>query len=138
MPARSIFTTVDAPGVDSEELRAKELSDSQFVVDSIPFVDNGLALGDIVYCVAVNGQMFVDSVVVRGGNSTLRILPHGVDVVSPLLSLGCRVEEGPAGVLAVSYGPDAPGEGLNEWLETLAADGLIDLAPGYVAGSCPT
>lgn len=123
-----------AVGEGTEELAAKELGGGRFVIDSIPFLDTSLALGDIVACVLIDGRFHVDAVTLRGGNSTLRILPHGIDVVSPLLGLGCRVEEGPAGLIAVSYGPDAPGEGLTEWLESLAADGLVDLAPGYVAG----
>lgn len=128
-----ILTSVDAPGVDTEELAARDLGGGLFVVDSIPFLDTSLALGDIVGCVLIDGRWHVDIVSVRGGNSTLRILPHGIDVVSPLLGLGCRVEEGPGGVLAVSVGPDAPASGLSEWLESLAEDGLIDLAPGYTA-----
>lgn len=128
-----ILTHVDAPGVDTEELAAKDIGGGLFVIDSIPLLDTELALGDIVQCVLVGERWHVDAVSVRGGNSTLRILPYGIDVVSPLLGLGCRVEEGPAGVLAVSVGPDAPALGLTDWLESLAADGLIDLAPGYTA-----
>ncbi len=133
--ARSIILTrVDVPGVDTEELAADELGGGQFVVRSIPFVDTRLALGDLVACVLVGGRWHVDSVTVRGGNSTLRILPGAVDVVSPLERLGCRVEAGPAGLIAVSIGPDAPGSGIAEWLTGLAGEGLIDVSPGYTAG----
>ncbi len=130
-----ILTRVDRPGVETEELAARAVGEGRFIITSIPFMDTDLALGDIVDCVHVNGDWHVDSVVVRGGNSTLRILPTGlVDVVSPLLAAGCRVEQGPAGLLAVSVGPDAPYLGITAWLEGLVEAGLIDLAPGYTAG----
>lgn len=116
-----------------EELAARALGGDLYVVSSIPFLDTNLALGDIVACVLVDDRPHVDAVSMRGGNSTLRILPNGVDVVSPLLGMGCRVEEGPAGLIAVSLGPDAPFEGATAWLESLAEGGLIDLAPGYTA-----
>lgn len=129
-----IITHVDRPGVDTEELAARSLGEGRFIISSIPFTDTGLALGDIVDCVQLNGAWHVDTVVVRGGNSTLRILPNGpVDVSGPLLGAGCRVERGPVGLLAVSVGPDAPYHGILAWLEGLAEDGLLDLSPGYTA-----
>lgn len=128
-----ILTRVDVPGVDTEELAADDLGEGQFVIRSIPFVDTHLALGDIVACVRVDGRWCVDSVTARGGNSTLRVLPGAVDVVSPLEKLGCRVEVGPAGLIAVNVGPDAPVSGIEEWLTGLAAEGLIDVSPGYLA-----
>lgn len=124
----TILTTVDIPGVDSEELAARDLGGGHFVVESIPFVDTSLALGDIVACVSVAGRNHVDRVVVHGGNSTLRVLPSFIDVASPLVQLGCRVEEGPAGLLAVSIPPDGPGEGVQAWLEDLREQNLIELA----------
>ena len=130
-----IITRVDRAGVDTEELRARPVGEGRFIVSSIPFTDVDLALGDIVDCVRVDGEWHVDSVVVRGGNSTLRILPAGpVDVAGPLLDAGCRVEQGPAGLLAVSIGPDGPYQGITAWLEGLVEAGLIDLSPGYTAG----
>lgn len=128
-----VLTRIDQPGVDSEQLYARPVGEKIYVVDSIPFIDTHLALGDIVECVRVNGVLHVDRVVVRGGNSTVRILAEGVDVVSPLIGLGLRVEEGPAGLVAVAVSPGDPVEGLRAWLETLAGQGLVQVAPGYTA-----
>lgn len=129
-----IITRVDKPGIDSEELAAHPLGQGRFVIASIPFTDTDLALGDIVECVLVDGTWHVDRVALRGGNSTLRIVANTpMDLVSPLLDAGCRVEHGPAGLLGVSIGPEAPYLGLSAWLESLADDGVIDLAPGYTA-----
>lgn len=126
-----VFTRTPA---GKEQLAARALGGEHYVITSIPFLDVELALGDIVSCRVVDGDLHVDAVSVRGGNSTLRVLPHGVDVVSPLLGLGARLEQGPAGLVAVSLGPEAPAEGISAWLEGLADEGLIDLAPGYTAG----
>lgn len=131
----TIIAAVNAAGLDSEELAARPVGGQAYVVDSIPFVDTQLALGDIVECELVGEKLHVNRVLVRGGNSTLRILAEGVDFVSPLLGLGLRVEEGPGGVVAVSVAPDDPHEGLWQWLETLAAQGLVQVAPGYLAQS---
>lgn len=128
-----IITRIDHPGLDSEELAAQPVSGSAYVVDSIPFVDTHLAVGDIVECVSVDGVLHVDRVLVRGGNSTLRILPEGVDVVSPLVGLGVRVEEGPAGLVAVSVAPGDPIEGIQQWLDSLSERGLVHVSPGYQA-----
>lgn len=128
-----ILTRGAAPGVISEELAADELGGGHFLIRSIPFVDTRIALGDIVSCRLVDARWQIDSVTARGGNSTLRILPGAVDVVSPLERLGCRVESGPAGLLAVNLGPDAPREGIEEWLSGLVESGLVDMRPGYTA-----
>ncbi|AWB83049.1 hypothetical protein C3B44_10480 [Corynebacterium yudongzhengii] len=121
----------------SEELAALPAGGNAFVVDSIPFLDTTVALGDIVACVEVEGRLHVDKVLLRGGNSTLRIHAPEVDVVSPLLNLGLRVEQGPAGLVAVALGPDAPAHGLEEWLGGLVDQGLIRVAYGYQAQGGP-
>ncbi|AWB84720.1 DUF4265 domain-containing protein [Corynebacterium liangguodongii] len=136
-PTTTIITRVAVPGVENEQLAAHQLGSHTFVVASVPFVDTTLALGDIVECVLVGQQYHVNRVVVRGGASTIRILPHGEhphdDVAETLLALGCRVELGPGGMLAASIGPDAPREGITQWLDGLEADGVIEQAPGYTA-----
>ena len=82
-------------------------------------------------CVTVGGQFHVDRVVVRGGASTVRILPATeapLQLAETLLAFGCRVEMGPGGMLAASIGPDAPKDGIREWLEGLETQGIISLA----------
>lgn len=142
-PTTTILTRVAIPGVESEQLEAHQIGDNLFVVASVPFVDTTLALGDIVECVTVGGTFHVDKVVVRGGASTVRVLPEnadpemptaaGDDIAETLLAFGCRVELGPGGMLAASIGADCPREGITEWLDGLADDGVIQLAPGYMA-----
>ena len=132
----TILTRVAMPGVENEQLAAHSLGGNHFVVASVPFVDVSLAVGDIVECVRVGGNWHVDSVVVRGGASTMRILPEGQqphEIAEPLLAFGCRVELGPGGMLAASIGPDCPIEGIREWLDGLEAEGVIQQAPGYMA-----
>ena len=89
----------------------------------------------------VGGQFHVDRVVVRGGASTIRVLPETEDmqpadsyeIAQTLLAFGCRVELGPGGMLAASIGADCPREGIMEWLDGLESDGVIQQAPGYMA-----
>ena len=84
----------------------------------------------------VGGQFHVDRVVVRGGASTIRILPETEEpnqIAETLLAFGCRVELGPGGMLAASIGADCPREGIMEWLDGLESDGAIQQAPGYMA-----
>ena len=77
--------------------------------------------------------------VVRGGASTVRVLPEDPEGLDPdeiagtLLAFGCRVELGPGGMLAASIGADCPREGITEWLSGLEEQGTIQLAPGYMA-----
>lgn len=135
-PTTTIITRVAVPGVENEQLAAHQVGENKFVVASVPFVDTTLALGDIVECVTVGGRFHVDRVVVRGGASTVRILPNEErpnDIAETLLAFGCRVELGPAGMLAASIGADCPREGITEWLGGLADEGVIELAPGYTA-----
>lgn len=117
--------------MENELLAGHQLSGNHFVVASVPFLDTSLALGDIVECVTVGGQFHVDRVVVRGGASTVRILPATeapLQLAETLLAFGCRVEMGPGGMLAASIGPDAPKDGIREWLEGLETQGIISLA----------
>jgi len=135
-PTTTITTRVALPGVENEQLAAQQLTGNHFVVASVPFVDTALALGDIVECVLVGGQFHVDRVVVRGGASTIRILPETEEphqIAETLLAFGCRVELGPGGMLAASIGADCPREGIMEWLDGLESDGAIQQAPGYMA-----
>lgn len=132
----TILTRVVIPGVESEQLQAQQIGRDHFVVASVPFVDTTLALGDIVQCVKVGGAFHVDKVVVRGGASTVRVLPEDEnpqEIAETLLAFGCRVELGPGGMLAASIGADCPREGITEWLGGLAEQGAIRLAPGYMA-----
>ena len=104
-PTTTILTRVVIPGVESEQLRAQQIGSNLFVVASVPFVDTTLALGDIVECVLVGGAFHVDRVVVRGGASTVRVLPEDEspqEIAATLLAFGCRVELGPGG-MSVSY-----------------------------------
>ncbi|OFT86598.1 DUF4265 domain-containing protein [Corynebacterium sp. HMSC29G08] len=135
-PITTITTRVAVPGVENELLAGHQLSGNHFVVASVPFVDTSLALGDIVECVTVGGQFHVDRVVVRGGASTVRILPATeapLQLAETLLAFGCRVEMGPGGMLAASIGADCPREGIMEWLDGLESEGAIEQAPGYMA-----
>ncbi|PMC64947.1 hypothetical protein CJ203_02730 [Corynebacterium tuscaniense] len=130
-PITTISTRVAVPGMENELLAGHQLSGNHFVVASVPFLDTSLALGDIVECVTVGGQFHVDRVVVRGGASTVRILPATeapLQLAETLLAFGCRVEMGPGGMLAASIGPDAPKDGIREWLEGLETQGIISLA----------
>ena len=141
-PTTTITTRVAVPGVESEQLQAHQIGRGHFVVASVPFVDTTLAMGDIVECVTVGGAFHVDRAVVRGGASTVRVLPEdpegpeGQDpneIAGTLLAFGCHVELGPGGMLAASIGADCPREGITEWLSGLEAQGAIQLAPGYMA-----
>ena len=130
-PTTTITTRVALPGVENEELAAHDLGGGHFVVASVPFLDTSLAVGDIVECVRVGGQLHVNKTVVKGGAETVRILiqdPGPTDIAETLLAFGCRVEVGPGGMLGASISVDAPREGIREWLEGLEEQGIISLA----------
>ncbi|MEL6051646.1 DUF4265 domain-containing protein [Corynebacterium rouxii] len=123
----SIISTIPSlPGVDSEQLHARDLGDGYYVITSVPFTDPSLALGDIV---EVAGGLII-AVVTRGGGRTLRILTSDQcpNVVDPLLELGCHVESGPAGILGVCVPADAPYDSIVLWLEDLHDQQLLQLA----------
>lgn len=127
-----IIAPVALAGVDSEELAADPLGGGNFIVRSIPVVAEGLALGDIVSCVIVDGRPHVDRVIVAGGNSTLRLLvdaPFIAQLHQRLAALGCRPEHPLPGMLVINLAPDAPGEGIREYLADLVDQGLVQIAP---------
>lgn len=125
-----LIAPVTTAGVVSEELAARCLGGGHYVVESVPVVAGDVALGDIVSCVTVNGRRHIDRVVLPGGNTTLRILvegPHVASITAQLLALDCPVVEALPGMFAVSIAPDAPGEGIREWLFRLAEQGLVQV-----------
>ena len=127
----TLIAPVARPGVDSEELAADPLGGGHFVLRSIPVVAEGLALGDIVSCVTLDGRPHVDCVVVAGGNTTVRVLvdvPFAAALHQRLEDLGCRVEQPLPGLLVLSVGPDAPGEGIRAHLADLADQGVVQIA----------
>ena len=123
----TILTRVAIPGVESEQLQAHQIGQNHFVVASVPFVDTTLAMGDIVECVTVGGAFHVDRVVVRGGASTVRVLPEDPEGLDPdeiagtLLAFGCRVELGPGGMLVVP-------PNVEHFAETIGDEPCVDLS----------
>ena len=128
------FADESSPETITEELKASQVGEGLFVVESVPFVDTSVALGDIVECKKVDSHWHINRVVSRGGNATWRIHAPGVDVVTPLLNMDVHVEVGPGSLCAISLSPDSPTAGIVHWLEELQDQGLIDLAPGYQPG----
>ncbi len=129
----TLIAPVAARGVDSEEIAADPLGGGHFIIRSVPVVAEGIALGDIVACVTVDGRPHIDRVTVPGGNTTLRVLvdaPFAASVRTHLVALECPVVESLPGLFAISVAPDAPGEGLREWLAGLAEQGVAQLAGG--------
>lgn len=130
-PLTTIYARTLLPGVENEELAAHDLGGGHFVVASVPFLDTSINVGDIVECVHVGGRLHINQVVVKGGAETIRILvqrPGPNDIAETLLAFGCRVELGPGGMFGASLGPDAPKDGIREWLEGLETQGIISLA----------
>lgn len=131
----TLLAAVDIAGVDSEEIAAELLNDGHYIVRSVPVMAEGIALGDIVACVVVDGRLHIDRVIIAGGNTTLRVLvesPLIDQLLSQLESLGCRVEQPLPGLLAINLPPDSPGEGVRAYLEGLASDGHVQIAPGDI------
>lgn len=124
---------LEIPGVESEQLTVRTLGGGHFLITAIPVMARELALGDVVSAHQVDEVLEFQAVVIRGGNRTVRVL-----VEAPLLGhllpqlgeLGCRVEHPLPDMLAINIAPDAPGEGIGAYLAELAAQGLVQLAPG--------
>ncbi|QGU05639.1 DUF4265 domain-containing protein [Corynebacterium comes] len=128
----TLIAPVARAGIDSEELAADPLGGCHYILRSIPVVAEGVALGDIVACVIVDGRPHIDHVVVPGGNTTLRVLvdaPFIAQLRLLLENLGCRVEHPLPGLLVLSVAPDAPGEGIRAHLADLADQGVVQVAP---------
>lgn len=136
VPAHSrqvLRVPLEIPGVESEQLTVENLGGGHYLVLSIPAAARDLALGDVVCARAVDEVLEFSGVVIPGGNRTLRVLAEApfIDHLRPRLeSLGCRVEHPLPELLAVNLAPDAPGEGITEYLAELAEQGLVQIAPG--------
>lgn len=132
-PGRVLRVPLEITGVESEQLAVRELGGGHYLVLSIPVAATGLALGDVVLAHQVDEILEFTGIAVRGGNRTLRVLvaePLAGQLHPRLESLGCRVENPVPGLLAVNVAPDAPGEGIAEYLFDLQEQGLVQLTPG--------
>lgn len=128
-----VLAPVALPGVESEELAADPLGGGHYVLRSIPVVAEGLALGDIISCVMIDERPHVDSVVVPGGNTTLRLLvgtPFLPALRQRLAAMGCHLEHPLPDMLVLNLAPDAPGEGIRAYLTDLAEQGIVQIVPG--------
>ncbi|MGD7001555.1 DUF4265 domain-containing protein [Corynebacterium halotolerans] len=132
-PGSVLRVPLEIAGVESEQLAVQHLGGGHYLVLSIPVAATGLALGDVVHAHPVDEVLEFTGVAVRGGNRTLRVLveePFTGQLHPRLESLGCRVGNPVPGVLTVNLAPDAPGEGIAEYLSELQDQGLVQLAPG--------
>lgn len=140
----------------TEKLLVHSLGGWHFVVRSVPCFATDVSLGDIVHCQDREGVLHLDEVSVRGGASTLRLLvdhahePLSEDllcehpaaasgwpgmrerIAGQLTTVGCTVERLGRHLLAVSIGPDVDMASIEQFLNELAADGVLQIQPGYI------
>ena len=61
-------------GVDAENLWSEDRGDGSYVIDNIPFYAYEISNGDLVSARDVDGRLFFERVLERGGHSTYRVL----------------------------------------------------------------
>ncbi|MGP5622799.1 DUF4265 domain-containing protein [Candidatus Corynebacterium faecigallinarum] len=148
--------TSSSSGTTTEKLLVHGIGGWHFVLRSVPCFATGLSLGDIVHCQDRDGTLHLDGVSVRGGASTLRLLIDDAHepladnllwdhpaaaagwpgmrerIAGQLTTVGCTVERLGRHLLAVSIGPDVDMTSIEQFLNELAADGVLQIQPGYI------
>jgi hypothetical protein len=91
-----------------ETVWAEHVADSLYRLLNAPFFASGIAEGDIVRCVRMDGWLTVEGVERDSGNGTLWLLlsdaenPSAQHIIDELVSVGCSYERGTARLIAVT------------------------------------
>jgi len=128
-----IMADLSAAGIDDglEQLWAKQVGPTQFVLCCIPFFTYGLALGDVVETEAARGKQYVVRRVVNSaGHRVLRIWlarasqPERQDILAQVVSHGFLHEWSSDNLLAIDVPPGCEMEDFLKFLsdETMRAN----------------
>jgi hypothetical protein len=108
------------PPVDIEGMWAKKVGDNQYVLDNTPFYARGIAIGDVVSTVAIDGDLYFRKVLREGGHGTIRILLKNEAQLEALAarleSFRCEFEVAPPRLVAVDVLPETAVAALLEYL----------------------
>jgi Domain of unknown function (DUF4265) len=111
------------PPVDVEGIWATRASEGGFIVDNTPFYARGIALGDVVAAVEVDGELYFSKILAEGGHGTIRILLKNQaqleEVSRRVEGFGCEIEYAPPRLIAVDV---VPGAAVDELLGYLASE----------------
>ena len=109
------------PPVAYESVWAFGLTDSSYLIDDVPYYVYGVSKGDTVRANRVEGELFVSSVIARGGHSTLRVFADDTRIqasmVQELMQRGakCSVTTG-LSLFSVDIAPDVDFEIIDHFL----------------------
>lgn len=96
-------------GSATETIWTEWLGENRYLVENSPFYAFGVSYQDVIKALPQGDELVYDSVLVRGGHSTYRIIKMASGDFStywgPLQALGCTYEEGPNGLLSVDLPP---------------------------------
>lgn len=119
---------------DMEQLWARKLTETTFMICCIPFFIYDVALGDTVE--AIDDQ--VTRVVERSGRYVFRImfanesLHEMIRVVQGLASRGAQVERSSLHMLAIDAPNAVIATDIRSWLEELHSAGLLEYETGWL------
>lgn len=117
------------PPFDVEEIDATSLGGARYRIEGVPAFVYGLAPGDVVKVVRVQGddRLWVTEVLEQAGHWTSRVVPKAPgtldDVASLFQELGCRAHATPFGLVAVDVPASAPARPVLDLLASGAASG---------------
>lgn len=111
-----------------ESLWAREITESQFQIDNIPFFVRGISLGDIVTAENSDGELRFKHLVSRSGNSVIRVIVFDIEEVTELRNelrkLGCASEQSHIeGLFAISIPSSVQIGSVDELLRSGEAQG---------------
>lgn len=124
------------PPVGAETLWAQSEGDG-FRLENIPFFARGVAFGDIVYAVPVDGLLEYKWVLKRSGHGTVRIIMFEGDTEKTrdeFRALGCRSELSHIpSLFAVDIPPTSDYAAVRDFLELGFEKGRFDYEEGWVS-----
>jgi len=127
---------IDLPnhwGTGGESMWARDLGDSLFELQNVPFYAYGLGLNDVVRAVSADPKLKpeIQEVVRPSGHQTLRVVfttessvEAQVQVLDPLAKLGVTFERAGPKYLALDVSPEGRYDAVCEALAKLQADGI--------------
>jgi hypothetical protein len=111
------------PPFEAEEIAASSLDNGRCRIDGIPVFVDGLACGDVVEVVHVQGdtRIWATQVLESGGHWTVRVLPWKPEalhsVAHHFMRLGCKANATQFGLVAVDVPPNVPARRIMSALE---------------------
>lgn len=124
------------PPEEWESMWAKQISDSVFELDNIPFFALNVSLHDKIVAELINGQFIFENVLECSHNSTFRLFAKEIieieSICGKLIEIGCEMEKsGIAGLISVNV-PKLSMASFNVIIETYLRAGKVEIEVGVL------